>query len=357
MNMNHLLNRRAFLKAAGAVTFAAGCGQSGGNSSADSTINKRDAMLSLLDSSVKQDYIPAAFFIHFDKVYQKGQPAVDKHMEYFRYTGMDFVKIQFENAFPGRADMQRPSDWANMPLYARDFYANQLDIVKGLVKAGKPDALVLQTLYSPYMCAAQTLRYSGGNGKDQLTEQIKENPEAVKKGIEIVAESLMIFVKECIKLGVDGFYASTQGGEAGRFTGTTLFEDCVKPYDLYIMNEINSACQFNILHVCDYDGKYDDLSPFTDYPGQVVNVSQALGDGTINPQDVSDMFRRPFMGGINKRGRIVDGSSAEIEATVNSLLKNSSQKFIMGADCTLPGDINWENIRKAISTAHNYTRV
>ena len=31
---------------------------------------------------------------------KKGKPAIDKHMEYYRYTGMDFVKIQYESVFP-----------------------------------------------------------------------------------------------------------------------------------------------------------------------------------------------------------------------------------------------------------------
>jgi hypothetical protein len=28
---------------------------------------------------------------------------------------------------------------------------------------------------------------------------------------------------------------------------------------------------------------------------------------------------------------------------------------MLGADCTLPGDIKWENIRAAIDAAHAYT--
>jgi len=62
-------------------------------------MNKRDLLLSLLDRNKKAEYIPAAFFLHFDQVYHRGQAAVDKHLEYSRYTGMDFVKIQFEHTF------------------------------------------------------------------------------------------------------------------------------------------------------------------------------------------------------------------------------------------------------------------
>jgi len=60
---------------------------------------------------------------------------------------------------------------------------------------------------------------------------------------------------------VDGFYASTQGGEAGRCQDSRIFKNYIKPYHLVLMNEMNRSCLFNILHVCDYHGPYDDFSP------------------------------------------------------------------------------------------------
>ena len=38
--------------------------------------------------------VPAAFFLHFDQAYHRGRAAVDKHLEFFRATGMDIVKSQ-----------------------------------------------------------------------------------------------------------------------------------------------------------------------------------------------------------------------------------------------------------------------
>ena len=48
-----------------------------------------------------------------------------------------------------------------------------------------------------------------------ITEHIKQDPLAVQKGMEIITESLMIFVKACIRLGVDGFYAYEDPAQAG----------------------------------------------------------------------------------------------------------------------------------------------
>jgi uroporphyrinogen decarboxylase len=310
-------------------------------------IDKRAAVLSLLDADQKQEYTPAAFFLHFDESCHRGQAAVDKHLKYFYYTGMDVVKIQYEHSFPHIPQIARPADWAKIPLYDRDFFAEPLKVVEGRVKAAKHEALVIVTLYSPFMCAGQT-----AGGQATVTAHIKEDPEKVRQGIEIITESLMAFVKGCIELGVDGFYASTQGGESYRFADAALFETCIKPYDLTIMEEINRACIFNVLHVCDYNGEYSDLTPFLDYPGDVVNCSLSLGTRTMMPQEVSDMFGRPYMGGLDRHGIIVSGSTDEITQAVQDVLDQASDKFFLAADCTLPSDIDWDNIRTAIAAAH-----
>lgn len=312
--------------------------------------NKRDAMLRLLEGNASQEYTPAAFFLHFDKAFHFGRAAVEKHLEYFRHTDMDFIKIQYERNFPSIAEIKEPENWKRMPFYGLDFYAPVLEAVEGLVKAAKGEALVLVTLYSPYMCAAHAVSLP------LLTAHLQEGPDAVGKGLETITNSLMLFVKECIRLGVDGFYTSTQGGEAGRFSDPGIFKQYIKPYDLVLMNEISRSCTFNILHVCDYHGPYSDLSPFLDYPGQVVNCNPHLTTGEVAWKEIARMFKRPCMGGLDRHGLIVTGSREEIEKAVREALSEVPQPFVLGADCTLPGDIPWENIRTAITAAHQYKR-
>jgi uroporphyrinogen decarboxylase len=313
-------------------------------------MNKRDAVLSLLDTQKENLYTPAGFFLHFDKRFHRGQAAIEKHLEFFHYTGMDFVKIQYELAFPHQPEIRRPEDWSLIPSYDQDFYQDQWGIVKGLEEAAGNEALVLMTLYSPYMLAGQVV------GRDLLNTHIKENPDQVKKGMEAITESLMLFVSGCIQNGIDGFYHSTQGAETNRFGGSHLFDECIKPYDLAIMEEINNTCDFNILHICDYHDGYSDLSPFLDYPGDVVNCSLKLGSKKLTGKDISNMFDRPFMGGMDRKGIITSGSKREIEDSIESVIVNGPDDLILGADCTLPGDIDWENIKTAIAYAHQYHR-
>jgi uroporphyrinogen decarboxylase len=312
------------------------------------TVNKREVMLGLLDKPSAQEYIPAAFFIHFEESHRLGAAAVEKHLEYFRYTGMDFIKIQYERTFPPIAEIKKPEDWRKIPLYPLSFYEPQREAVKGLVKSAKKEALILVTLYSPFMCANHTAT------APVVTAHLQENPEAVKKGLEIITESLLLFVKECVRLGVDGFYTSTQGGEAGRFQDPRIFTNYIKPHDLVLMNEINRSCSFNILHVCDYHGPYENFHPFLEYPGHIVNCNPQLSGGRMAWREIAQLFKRPCMGGLDRHGSIVSGDKEEIEKAVTEELRQVSPPFVLGADCTLPGEIPWLNIRTAIAAAHAF---
>lgn len=309
-------------------------------------MNKREIILSLIDPNSSTPYIPAGFFLHFPKEFHRGQAAIDKHLEFFNYTGMDFVKIQYELSFPPEPQITKPEDWSKVPLYGEEFFLDQWRVAKGLVDAVGSDTLVIMTLYSPYMCAGQIA--------DQhiLNRHILEHPQQVMKGLEIITESLITFVNGCIQNGISGFYHSTQGGESHRFGGSSRFAECIKPFDLALMSHINESCEFNILHICDYHGGYEDLTPFLDYPGDIVNCSLKGVGCEWTSKGIAEMFDRPFMGGMDRHGILVHGSKSEIEIKAKEVIQNAPENFMLGADCTLPGDLNWENIRSAIHIAH-----
>lgn len=309
-------------------------------------MNKRDLVFSVIDPKSKPDCIPAAFFLHFDPAYHSGQAAIDKHLEYFHYTGMDFVKIQFELPFPHLTDIREPKDWDRLPFFKLDHYEPMLKVVDGLVKAAKAEAPVILTLYSPYMLTNDMV------GAETVTRHIQEDPAAYQRGIGRMTESLLGFVRECARLGLDGFYASSQGGEHGRLQDPASFETCIRPYDLAIMEEINRLCAFNILHVCDYSLPYDNLAKFKDYPGTIVNTSLKLSDGEISAKEGSQLFGRPFMGGLERKGTIHTGTPEQIQAAVKDAIAQAPERYILGADCTIPAGTSWDNLRLAIATAH-----
>ena len=154
---------------------------------------------------------------------------------------------------------------------------------------------MVMTLYSPFMWAAQ---YDGGAG---ISAHLQEDPEAVAKGLRVMTENVLRLVRGCKWAGVDGFYVSTQGAEAFRFKDPNIFEKYIKPSDLAVWDEIGD-CNFNILHICDFQGGYDDLSPFLDYPGHVVNCSLNVGGRNMSPRSLP-ILRTPLHGWTGTQGR------------------------------------------------------
>ena len=346
------MNRRSFLghSPLGAASALAAGRSAWGAAFQSASANKRERMLQWLAGQTDPHYTPAAFFLHFAPEYKAGPAAAQKHLEYFRHTGMDVLKIQFEQTYERQAFLQKPADWARLTLRKQDFYEPLLVTVRQLVKSAKKDALILMTLYSPFMCAGHCAT------SPLLRQHLEENPDAVQRGMEILTASQMIFVRECIKAGVDGFYMSTQGSEIKRFSSPDIFAKYIKPYDLVAMKEATARCPFNILHVCDYVAPYANYDAVLDYPGHVVNSNTKLVDRSIASGEIAKAFRRPYMGGLDRHGVLAKGTPAQVEAEIQRVVQAAPKQFILGADCTVAGDTDWNRLQQAVAVAHRTGR-
>ncbi len=91
-------------------------------------------MLSWLAGQGPAGYTPAAFFLHFGDPYKSGLPAARRHLEFFHHTGMDFLKIQFEQTYTRMDFLQKPADWSKLKLAKLDFYEPLLQTVRELVR-------------------------------------------------------------------------------------------------------------------------------------------------------------------------------------------------------------------------------
>lgn len=345
------MERRKFIKSTGAA--ALGCISGMGAFSTDTLesrkpLNKRGAMLDLIKGYSKHGYCPGAFFMHFGEGNLFGEHAIKKHLDYFHACDLDLLKIQYEKKFPYIPEIKRPSDWKNIPLLKKDFYKEQLKVVEGIVKKGKKKALVIATVYSPLSFAGHITNYLHHIG------HLNEDPELVKKGLEIITESTLFFVNECVKLGVDGFFQATQGGEANRFIQDNIFEDYIKPFDLIISKEMDDKCECNILHIHAAKGKYKNYNSFVDYPHHIINCGLKLEDKTISTKKLYKIFNRPIMGGFKREGTLVNGSELEIVTKVNQIISTAPEKFVLGATCTVPTSTNWRNLKIAMDAAHKF---
>ena len=101
-----------------------------------------------------------------------------------------------------------------------------------------------------------------------------------------------------------------------------------------------------VLHICGYEGARNDIHLFTDYPAQVINW--AVGPEGISLAEGREIFGgRTVLGGFEngKNGLLYTGDKAAIQAETKRIIaETGTTGLVIGADCTIPSDIDEERI-------------
>lgn len=311
--------------------------------------NRRERILQVLDQSRPNEYVPAGFFLHFEN--KLGHKAVEDHKAFYKATNMDFVKVFYEIAVP-KIDIQSGKDWEKVPVYSEEFFAPQVAVIEDLAREFGKEAFILPTVYSPLALAHQTL----GRGKD-FKKLVEEDPKAFGKAIKNLSLSIENYLRSARKHGADGFYVSSQGGD-GNSISPKIWKEQIREWDKHVSEVAAEIGLINILHICDYGTPFKNaeaLYEFADYPASIINVPLKFSDGsTLNLKEAQKRFGRPIFGGLERLGVIAKGSIEEAKAEVDKVLKEASPNFILGADCTVPGDTDWEKLRAVIDYAHTW---
>ena len=311
--------------------------------------NRRERILQVLDQSRPNEYVPAGFFLHFEN--KLGRKAVEDHKAFYKATNMDFVKVFYEIAVP-KIDIQSGKDWEKVPVYSEEFFAPQVAVIEDLAREFGKEAFILPTVYSPLALAHQTL----GRGKD-FKKLIEEDPKAFGQAIKNLSLSIENYLRSARKHGADGFYVSSQGGD-GNTISPKIWKEQIREWDKHVSEVANEIGLINILHICDYGTPYKNaeaLYEYADYPASIINVPLKFSDGsTLNLKEAQKRFGRPIFGGLERLGVISKGTLEEAKAEVDKVLKDAAPNFILGADCTVPGDTDWEKLRAVIDYAHTW---
>ena len=315
--------------------------------SASIPANKKEVMDRFVAGTLDPSYAPAAFFAHFGGGKKVGEPAVNAHLQFYLETNQDILKVQFEQSAPRIEELEDgKTDW--MP---EDFYRPTLEVCTRLHEIAGKDVYILPTIYNPYQVARQSL------GEKRIVEAARNQPQALKNVLDSYKKALLWLVRACKAAGIEGFYTTTQGGEKKFYDiPGGFFETYIKPYDLEIMGECNKDTKLTILHICDWEGPFDDLTRFADYPGTIINTPNSL-DGTtpFSLEDGYNLFKRPVLGGFDRKKEINTASPDEVAAMTQKIFDEGPKgKVMVGADCTV-SSAPLANIHAAVAAAHRHT--
>lgn len=299
------------------------------------------------------DRVPVGFSLHFEKGSAEGEAGVKSHLDFFRETDTDIIKIMNENLVPDVGEIRCPEDWEKIPSYSLkdSFMQRQTDMVKRIMESADPDAFAIGTLHGICASAIHPIeaRYGYGHVRELLCAHIRENKTPVMEAFKRIADGMCQLAAEYKKLGLEGIYYAALGGE-GRYFTDEEFKECIEPFDRQILQASREAGGVNFLHMCK-DGlnmkryeSYNDLAEVVNWgvyeTGFTLEEGRELFPGTC------------IMGGLaNRSGVMVDGTMEELQEAVRGIVRTYGKKgFILGADCTLPTEIDYARI-KAVAEA------
>ncbi len=310
----------------------------------------RKANLMACVQGKKTEYVPSGFWLHFPPDAATGEAAVQAHLQFFNDTGTHIMKIMNENVVPHDIPIHTASDWARLKPFAKDspFIVQEIDLMKEIMDRTENPGVFLLTIHgivaSMWHARGGTDGYETGRG--MLAAHLRENPKAFQNGLNVVTDALVTLTESALEAGVDGIYYAALGGEKNLFTEEE-FTTYIAPCDKEILAVAKQRPCFNVLHICK---DHLELSRYVDYPADVVNWG--IYEHNISLQEGRSLFKeKAILGGFDDRsGLFVDGTISQIEEYAKALVKEmGTTKFILGADCTLPTEIDRARIRAAVN--------
>ncbi|AEV28016.1 uroporphyrinogen-III decarboxylase [Sphaerochaeta pleomorpha str. Grapes] len=313
-------------------------------------MNKRERVLASIDGK-DVDFVPASFSLHFPKAVAKGKPGVKAHLDFYRETEVDIMKIMNENLIPDVGDIKTPNDWKKIPSYSMKdaFLSDQVDFVKQILDKNPENTFTLGTIHG--VCASSIhpieSRYGYIPTRELHVAHLRENPTPFLDACKRITDAMCLLTEQIIKAGVDGIYYAALGAEK-HFMTDEEFAMAIAPFDKQILSVCKNNGGKNFLHMCKENLAMDRYASY----GSLIDVANWGVYETDFPLSKGrELFpEATIMGGLaNRTGALVGSSEEDLKSSVAKILNEfGKKKFILGADCTLPTEIPYQRIKQAV---------
>ena len=316
------------------------------------------------------DRVPVGFWHHFTNedewlVGFGNQAIIEKnlagHQAFLAEVEPDFIKLMSDGYFSYPNErlkkVQSIKELADIEPLGADhpWISEQVELVQKIRASFTEDLVAIYNIFAPVTYFKWLVGKVAG-GDDIIADFLVEDAVLTKRVLDVIAQDIAALTERIIKeAGADGIYLSVQSIQDARVSAED-YKAFIAPSELAVLEAANAAGGVNILHICGYEGARNDVHLFTDYPAQVINW--AVGPEGISLAEGRKLFGgRTVLGGFEngKDGLLYTGSQAAIQDETNRLIAEAGKEaLIIGADCTIPSDIEAERIqwvRQAASLA------
>jgi uroporphyrinogen decarboxylase len=298
-------------------------------------------------SGEQPDRTPVALWRHFPVDDQQAETMAAAHLNFQNTYDFDFLKVTpasgyfvydwgVEDEWQGHPHGTREytkrvvrtaEDWEKLPVLDphQGHLAEQLAGVKHLTTALSPNTPVIYTIFTPLSQAKKLI------GDGAVIFHLREHPEQLQKGLEIITESTTRFVEALFEEGkVDGIFYAVQHAQADLLTPDE-YRQYGRPTDLAIL-ETAKAGWLNLLHLHGNDVYFDLLA---DYPVQVINWHDLETEPAL--QTGLEKFPGVVCGGMRQESTVNLGTPDDVRTEARAAIEaTGGKRFILGTGCVAP---------------------
>lgn len=329
-------------------------------------MSKKQLVFDAFDNK-KTERVPVGFWFHFapnnlfDNRPEIIKQNIEGHLHFYDSFQPDFVKLMSDGYFqypnPTLAKIETAEDLkAAQSGLVDDWINEQTALVKTLTDRFGSEVATFYNIFAPATVLSFSLEASG----NQLTlaKLIKENPEELAYALNVIKKDLSKLAVKIITEGkADGIYLSTKNIQDPAVTKEAYWK-YITPGEQGVLNAANAVSDYNILHICGYEGARNDLSVYKDYDVKVINWAVVV-EGVPLKEGKELFGGRAVIGGFanTTEGVLYSGSREEVEDHTRKLLDEAGTTgIILGADCTIPSDTPFERLEWIRQAAADYTK-
>lgn len=321
-------------------------------------MNKRERFIKFLNNE-PVDRVPVAFFHHFcaNEDFNKGlvdEKYFEQNVEGHRISKANFnpdvAKIMSDSLIVVEMDtsfVEKPEDLlkVRVPDLDSKYMQKMLELTKRARAIYDEDTPVLFTSFSPVLCLRNSLAIGGMAWSREVEGKflgfLAEAPEIIGEAVGNISKGIMAMNEMLLtEGGCDGMYISYSN--QSNLINPDIYRTHVSPHEKAVLEAANKISDMNILHICGYAGATNDLKLYQDYEAGAINWA-VHGEGVSLSEGKKFFGGKPVFGGFKQAGVLYTGTREEVEAEVFHILDDAGQVGVMlGADCTVPGDINEE---------------
>lgn len=303
------------------------------------------------------DRVPVAFFHHFCRFEDFGKGVdddaileqnIEGHRRALAAFDPDVAKIMNDSLMLMPVDasfVETPADLYKIKPLSMDskFVQRTLELTRRVKEIySSTDAPLYATGFSPSLVLRNSLATGGlpgaGGDESKLTHLLAQDPEAVAAAVKTLSEGIIQLNQLLLTQGgVDGIYLSVNN-QCGFFPDD-IYLSHIAPWDKAVLTAANELSSMNLLHICGFAGRANNLNLFTGFEAAAYNWA-VHAEGVSLAEGKKLFGGKPVFGGFEQDGVIYTGSREEVEKATFRILEDCGQTGIMlGADCTVPTDI------------------